>query len=206
MRVIEHFLSKSFSSHDEQVAYFYCSKASGSGSMTVDILCSLVRQLAWSTKGQRIEESVMAHWEHWQYEPDPKPPRLDLGKCKCFLKKILLHGNRVTIIVDALDECADPKEFINELQALKEICIEAKSALKVFISSRDEVMVADQLGQSICQELRVSPEATAQDLLSFITCKIDYERNKKDNKHPLKLNDRLCQRTIKVLAKAGKGA
>ena len=62
-KVIESHLEAAFASHYLKVAYFYCTKSEGSGSLTTDIVPSLVRQLAWSSEDLVIDPCVVETYQ-----------------------------------------------------------------------------------------------------------------------------------------------
>jgi hypothetical protein len=78
-----------------------------------------------------------------------------------------------------------------------------KTSAKIFLSSREEVKVLDQL--KFCKNLRVKPEDTANDLGDFIKGYVD-DSLRRDSGHILHCNAGLRQRVVDVLTAAGRGA
>ncbi|KAI1483786.1 hypothetical protein F4774DRAFT_425475 [Daldinia eschscholtzii] len=185
-RVIERFLEV-FENNNHQVAYFYCSKTQSSGSQSPEVLASIKRFLD-------------------QNGLNENPRKLTLQECEDLLDKIFGITDQITIIIDALDECADPRELLEIFQNFEEKLRNRTSpAIKVFLSSRDEAKVLDQLYPDLCEELVLKPEDTAEDLRIFIDTSIG-DAIKKSRSHPLRRDGNLKRDITSALIDHGKGA
>ncbi|KAK4454466.1 hypothetical protein QBC34DRAFT_434030 [Podospora aff. communis PSN243] len=123
-----------------------------------------------------------------------------------YLTNVLLRKSHVTIVIDALDECANPKDFFNRMKAVQKALFEntnAQTVANVFISSRDEVEV--QQAFPTCELMSLAPSDTDSDLNEFIRIRIRKELAD-DAYHPLCKDTTLRERTIETLEKHGKGA
>ncbi|PGH10978.1 hypothetical protein AJ79_05129 [Helicocarpus griseus UAMH5409] len=139
----------------EQVSYFYCTKTHGSGSEAVDIMRSIVRQLAWSPKDLQIEEFIR---EIWRSRQSQEMNKLTVGECKQLLLRLAGRFRSTAIFIDALDECSNPK-----------------GTVKVFVSSRDDVGFAINTTFPECLRVNITPASTATDLRHFIERRVQKE-------------------------------
>jgi len=209
-RVIEVFLEKASASklEDRQISYFYCSKTSRSGSKSVDILRSIVRQLAWSPKDSQIEEFIEEAWKNRQ---SPETDKLSVGECKRFLLQLAGRCPSTTIIIDALDECDAPLELLTTLKELSFDLSEKKVSVKLFLSGRDGVLVPERWTEKStkklpkCLSINVTKDRVASDLSLFIN---RYVQNGCKRYPDLETEDYsyLRERLIDTLAKQGQGA
>ncbi|KAK6953403.1 hypothetical protein Daesc_005707 [Daldinia eschscholtzii] len=173
-----------------------------------EVLASIVRQLSRSGENEKASQLIMNHWKRFldQNGLNEKPPKLALQECEDLLEKIFGITDQITIIIDALDECADPRELLEVFQNFEEKLKNRTSpAIKVFLSSRDEVKVLDQLRPDLCEELVLRPEDTAEDLQVFIDTSIG-DAIKKSRSHPLRIDGNLKRDIISALVDHGKGA
>lgn len=166
-RVIEDFLKKASASkhEDNYVTYFYCSKTQRLGSKTVDILRSIVRQLAWSPKDSQIEGIIKDAWESRQsHETD----KLSVDECKKVMRQLAGRCQSITIIIDALDECNNPFELLKSLKELSFPPRKRKVPVKLFLSSRDEVRFDIKRTFPECLSINITSNSVALDLRRFI--------------------------------------
>lgn len=173
-RIIEHFLEESsvLKHHDEQVSYFYCSKTHGLGSKPIKILQSMIRQLAWSLKDSQIEKYIKGEWNRRQAS---KTDRLSLEDCKTLLLQLIPRLRKTILIIDALDECDDPRGFLEALNELSTSFQERKVTVNIFISSRDEAYLAVNSTFSEYLAINITPTATGPDLRQYIERRVDEE-------------------------------
>lgn len=130
---------------------------------------------------------------------------MTLSKYTEYLKTLLLQKANITSIVDALDECASPKDFLGVMKELQTTlsCKAAESITNVSLSSRDEAEVEEIFPD--CLPLGISPDDTKDDLSDYIQTEIRKELGH-DKYHPLKEDNALHTRTVNTLGKHSKGA
>ncbi|GAM37911.1 ankyrin repeat protein [Talaromyces pinophilus] len=173
-RVIEHFLEQSSvpKHHEQQVSYFYCAKTHGLGSKPIEIFQSMVRQLAWSPKDSQIEQCVKDEWESRQLS---ETDRLSLDDCKMLSLQLIPRLRKTIIIIDALDECDNPREFLEAMKDLSASFQEKRICVNAFISSRDEVHFAVDTTFSNYLALNITSTATGPDFRRYIERRVDDE-------------------------------
>jgi hypothetical protein len=91
------------------MAFFYCSKSESQGTPSLEALRSFVAQLALSPDGLSVDESVKRLVER------PMSSELSLEQCSKQLVALVAPHRRVTLVVDALDECKNYKELLRRL-------------------------------------------------------------------------------------------
>ncbi|KAH8879332.1 hypothetical protein GQ53DRAFT_44838 [Thozetella sp. PMI_491] len=162
--VIEKMLDQAVSSEvgAGNIAYFYCSRTitGGKGTDATDVLRSIVRQLAWPPKARDLDSFALDKWVK------NKKSLLDKEQCEELLRHFMTT-RAITIIIDALDECSDPREL---LAALGKLSKEHRSglALRIFLSSREGTAMSDYFLQDQLSSVTITPERTNQDLQNFV--------------------------------------
>jgi hypothetical protein len=94
------------------MALFYCPKSKGQGTPPLEVLRSFVAQLTLSPDGLSVDESVKRLVE------GPMSSELSLEQCSKRLVALVAPHRRVTLVVDALDECENYKELLCRLIAV----------------------------------------------------------------------------------------
>jgi hypothetical protein len=117
------------------------------------------------------------------------------SECEILLHRILESGIKLRIMIDALDECDEPKEL---LKALRDASRVMPGGLELLVSSRYEVRVDEKLSNAIIVDLNRSVSDT--DMITYVTTEInDREEDEKilKGKHPdleARLIEILCRR------------
>lgn len=132
----------------------------------------MVRQLAWSPKDSQIEQCVKDVWESRQLS---ETDRLSLDDCKMLLLQLIPRLRETIIIIDALDECDNPREFLEAMKDLSASFREKRICVNAFISSRDEVHFAVDTTFSNYLALNITSTATGPDLRRYIERRVDDE-------------------------------
>lgn len=155
---------------NEQVAYFYCSKKQGQpdGSEPVQILRGLTHQLAWSPQDSVIANPIKVLWNNGRRSKETK---LSLNECCSMLHELTGRCQRTTIIIDALDECADPNDLLERLKSLARW----DTVLSLFVSSRNEVNVIQVLEGCSIMSLG-SEDLVSEDMEYFIRHEVQDKR------------------------------
>lgn len=148
---------------NHRVAYFYCSNKYPSKNH--DIFSSFVSQLAWSKEGLLVANSVKSMYERRRRRDRPdgrgKP---SLSECVDLIIELADMWSRVTFIIDALDECYDAWETLDDL---RRIHTESKADIKILLSSRMvAIKVQDELPN--CRKILVDRNKNKRDLIRYI--------------------------------------
>lgn len=130
----------------------------------------MTRQLSWSPKDSQIEQYIKDEWEKRHAS---KTDRLSLDDCKDLLLRLITRARKTIFIIDALDECDNPTEFLEALKDLSASFQEKRVCVNVFISSRDEVHFAVYTTFPEYLDLKISPTATEPDLRQYIKRRVD---------------------------------
>ncbi|KAH7180020.1 uncharacterized protein B0J16DRAFT_403447 [Fusarium flagelliforme] len=156
--------------HDEGFAFFYCYGSDPSRQSTKSILRSYMRQLSSvPRRPDHIHQALVDLYksgENIQHD-------LTLLECEDTLMEIINSYPRVTLVLDALDECTT--ETRRELARLFQSFIkESNGLLKVFIASRKERDIEKYFQPYQGQQLLVSISTSdnAGDIEKFITHQI----------------------------------
>jgi Cdc6-like AAA superfamily ATPase len=144
---------------DERLAIFYCS-GEKEYNRPIDVLRSLVAQLSCTADGKVISDIKAFYKENRGRHPDGSV--LDLDQCVLFLVELSKFHGCMTIAIDALDECTDPRGL---LICLETVCARSEK-LKLFFSSRDGVLVHEQFPD--CLKVRADTSESRGDIQDFI--------------------------------------
>ena len=139
---------------------------------------SIIRQLSLSGNAQRqVHDLLLTEYERREAESKVdgfEVPRMRLSKCVKLISDIT-RSNPATIIIDAVDEVQENRQF-ELLDALKQITEESASVVKVFITSRENSNVFAQLSAvpKNTRQYRGYPESYARNValqaFSWLLC------------------------------------
>jgi hypothetical protein len=151
------------SSDTERLAFFYCSRKRAERNTPTDVLASLVAQLSWSIDGLSVAESVKV-----LHRSDNKR-KLTLRDCSDILVSLVLPYQRVTIVIDALDECLDSIQLLRHLRTVSK---STEARIKFFLSSRKNTSIFSDFPAWTKLELDVQKQSTAPDMERYIRCQV----------------------------------
>ena len=104
------------------------------------VLRALLRQAAFDyVTGEVFSDVLQAYKSAGGDTTDLKP--LGLKDCKDLLGKIVKSGVKLRIMIDALDECEEPKDV---LIALRDAAKDVPGGIELLVSSRYEVHVDEK--------------------------------------------------------------
>ncbi|KAH8743446.1 hypothetical protein F5883DRAFT_41840 [Diaporthe sp. PMI_573] len=184
------------SNYDEAFAYHYCSKKNTYPSKPTAILRSIVRQVAtrlWNRRKDIIalDESVIEIWNRHQ---EGRHFYNTFDEWKDCLFKLLSKYPRITVVLDALDECEEDDQeilvkFFNSLvtRSTKD------SNVKIFVSTRDERGLSQLLNQH--PAILMHKGHTAEDIAVFVREKVQ------QHSEWLHMNRELQDHILKTLVK-----
>lgn len=155
---------------EQRLAFFYCDK--GPRGDPVQILRSLVAQLAWAVDGNSISKAVQN--EHGvRKEAQRLGAKLTIEECSILLTG-LVSNKRVMIVIDSLDQCDDPEKL---LLNLRQLANGLNSSVKLFLSSRPEIQVLKVFPRAQKVNLDSSEQATKVDIEDFVRSQV-FDRTK----------------------------
>ena len=164
-RIVQWHLDTFHTTPEHRFAYCYASKETGRHAYQ-DILRILLRQVAYNSIDGKISRTVIAAYRKGSEE------KLDPRICQSLLVGILNEGVKIRIMIDALDECDNPRELLNILQDVFE---QTTGSLQVLVTSRTRVQVQDKFPHAgVIDLLRAETEA---DLHTYVTGEIKQRRN-----------------------------
>ncbi|MCJ1401419.1 hypothetical protein MMC11_004632 [Xylographa trunciseda] len=141
--VIDRHETKSRFDSKEAFAYVYCSRTSGDARRQnpVDLMRCLIQQLSCPMQGLPLKPAVVKKY-NIERSLSNRPGLLTLTECQELILELLKFDyNRVTIIIDALDECqSQQREKL--LRFLTRLLVESNAILKILVSSRDGTEIA----------------------------------------------------------------
>ena len=149
---------------DEFLVYFYCDYKQNSTHDPVNILKSLIKQLAERNEDTftQLKDFCVNHGQKQSLEIASSPQQLG-----SLLQSMTRNISKVFIVVDALDECADTRPQV--LEALKELYISPDGNIKALYTSRNEIDIEEAL-QDFKQ---VQIAARSSDLKLYVASEIE---------------------------------
>ncbi|KIW94160.1 uncharacterized protein Z519_05476 [Cladophialophora bantiana CBS 173.52] len=145
--------------HNRRLAYYYCSKDETSRNQYQNVLRALLVQAAYDPVSGTISQSVV-------YAFNENKKFLSFRKCKELIAGVL-KDVKLRIMIDALDECDDPKELLKVLRNLAEI---APGRLELLVSSRHSIHVRERLDRVV--EVDVQQLMPKAEMLTYIETEI----------------------------------
>ncbi|KAI0538713.1 hypothetical protein GGR58DRAFT_467094 [Xylaria digitata] len=181
---------------DESFAFFYCNRNEEDRRNTLAILRSYVRQL--STTPHRLG-SIHPQLKQLYIDSQLKGSGWTLELCKDYLIKLFNFYPSITLVLDALDECA-PEERTNLLDFFDSIPGKTSKPVRIFISSRPEGDIRQRLVHLSSIEIQATDNE--QDISKFV--KQSIEKNGRWNE-TLRANELLKNRIVDTLLDQSKG-
>ena len=133
---------------DLKVAFFYCNKYDANRGAYIQILCSLLRQLAESSSF--LPNEIQDEYEKCHQDYTSAAAAFEAQECQEMLKEVFRYHEEVILLVDALDECPESSRA-NLLDAFDKLIIHAKEnevKMKIVISSREDPDITQRLQQT----------------------------------------------------------
>jgi hypothetical protein len=148
------------SSDQERLAYFYCSESVQPPTTALIVFRSLLLQLAWSSDGLTICDKVKTLYETANHTSGSGKP--DIERCVSHICALSSACPRRTIIIDALDECADYWVLLEGFEKINQVS--SDNHLLFFFSSRMNVDVSKYFLECAI----VGLEGNSQDIETYI--------------------------------------
>ncbi|KAB8215101.1 ankyrin repeat-containing domain protein, partial [Aspergillus novoparasiticus] len=153
---------------NEGFAFFYCKRDDRPRDRPLTVLQSFVRQLSTTVRNPK---SMQTNLQAACGTARKEGTNFRLEQCKDHIQNSLNIYRKTTLVIDAMDEC-DPQSRHELVDALKAFVQRAKNPVKIFIASRPDRVLENQLEvtPSVCIE--------ASDNLEDIRQHIDNELNR----------------------------
>lgn len=136
---------------------------------------------------------------------DPSDSGFSVDECERLLKKLIPNDPkemRVTIVIDALDECEDSGYEL--LESLKGIVKSRPRSVRLLLSSQMHVRVAPFFGDNGIQSIQIYPARTNDDMQNFIRNEMEKQRET-SLKGILHSDQELWAKVAKELSDCAKG-
>ncbi|RDW56912.1 hypothetical protein BP5796_12979 [Coleophoma crateriformis] len=177
-RVIDSFLQGQETAYPAPpVAYFYCSRSAAAEDRgdPDNVLRSIVKQLARPTDSIPLPEPVARRYQ--EIVDSDQERLLQMDECVELIIE-LKDMDSATIIVDGLDECSGRDRKREELfQALKTIASSPGKAIKIFVSSRDEMDIKTAFLSY--PDLWICAQDNKADIQKYVTEQLEKETQKR---------------------------
>jgi hypoxanthine phosphoribosyltransferase len=124
-----------------------------------------------------VAASVQAEYDRRKMD-DPLDCRFSVKECERLLKELIPNDARkmrITIIIDALDECKDGGYEL--LKYLKSILSSRPQSVRLLLSSQMHVQVAPYFRDDEIQSIEINPTRTIDDMQNFIKKEMEKQRN-----------------------------
>lgn len=164
--IIEWQFKRIQSKEKEILAFFYCSRNQGEKTTSLEVLRSFIAQLARSDDGLSISPLVKPEYEKRQKVP------IKLDECSSLLARLVNEHQQTTFIVDALDECDDAAALLIHLKHFWDLISGAKTSVRLFLSSRNQVEVFDQFPGCKKLELEKCKDERLEDMKVYIETQV----------------------------------
>ncbi|KAJ4419129.1 hypothetical protein N0V82_005142 [Gnomoniopsis sp. IMI 355080] len=140
---------------DESFAFFYCKRSEVSRRDPLQVLRSIVRQLAVPHKRANLR-GLIHQKIHDQYNAGRETAaNLNFEACRAVLKEFFETYPQTTIVLDALDEC--DKDCRHELMSLfDELLAQAPRPIKLFVASRPDVDITEHFHERAFINIRAT--------------------------------------------------
>ena len=147
------------------MAYFYCDRNRNDHRNNSDIFRSLLRQLSAPWDGDLIPTCIDDCFAGKEKHGFPSTS-LTFQECAVLIRKLLKGYTKVTIILDALDECEKSTRhlLVNELDKL--ISDPSSCVLKVLIASRPENDIKDRFEEG--PNVSIKATDNQEDIRAFL--------------------------------------
>lgn len=175
--LIEHLKKRNSHGNGSYPPFFYCNSnpTERVRASPEEIFRSLVRQLSCHSDGQGIESLTKDIYKERKRTAFAAGP-LSLEESISTIIKLSGNRPRSIIVIDALDEC-DPRERKHLLDGLLKIVKDTTTSVKVFVSSRDDGDIVDQM--SVFPTIESAEEQNQRDIDSFVNSEVDKYIEKK---------------------------
>ena len=139
--------------------FFYCSRKQGGRTTSLEVLRSFIAQLAKCTDGFSTSSVIEGIYQ------SRKGRSIEIQECSDLLVMLSKEYEKITFIVNALDEC----ENADELLHLKDV---NRKSVKFFFSSRNQVKVCRIFPKCAKLELDSQKELVLKDMKIYVASQV----------------------------------
>ena len=154
----------------EALAYFYCDRNQADRQSPEQVMRSFVRQLSTPRDSDMIPTCIDKCYSGKE-RPGFASSSLTFQECSALVRELVAMYTKVTLILDALDECdrSTRHDLVNEIDDL--VSRSASCVVKVFISSRPDrdIQHRFRVGPNVC----IRATDNGEDIRKFIVHTID---------------------------------
>ncbi|KAJ5964770.1 Mur ligase C-terminal [Penicillium vulpinum] len=150
----------------EGLAFYYCQRSGQTFEDPSDVIRALFRQLA--TPAHEFQEDEMRKDVRDLFAQSKRMTHPSISTCKQQIIKSVSQYSQTTIVLDALDECAEPRNELFDL--IDSLVSQSDYPVRVFISARPESDIEEHFHNEPIIKTGV-PEVK-EDIKSFIEKKI----------------------------------
>lgn len=176
--LIEYYRQQGSTHMSNAVLYFFCKNSDEDKNLDIAIMRSLLYQMSQCIENL-ADQSALSNDLGRAIDESGKQRAMDYATLWLLFTKHISKLTQPVMIVDALDECSEPKLLIQNLMALSQ-----SSGIRVILTSRKEAYISKMLADKPCLEIR--PEDVDADIKALIEAKV--------SKQPL-----LCHRLVRDL-------
>ncbi|CAG8365369.1 unnamed protein product [Penicillium salamii] len=150
----------------EGLAFYYCQRTGQNFEEPSDVIRAIFRQLA--TPAHELQEDEMRKDVRDLFVQSKKMTHPSISICKEQIIKSLSQYSQITLVLDALDECAQPRKELFDL--IDSLVSQSECLVRIFASSRPESDIEERFRDDLTIKTEV-PDVK-DDIRSFIDKKI----------------------------------
>ncbi|KAE8444754.1 hypothetical protein EG329_014314 [Mollisiaceae sp. DMI_Dod_QoI] len=158
--------------NQEGFAFFYCNRNEAERRDPLSVLRAFVRQLS-TIAHDRQHSSIQKSLKQFVIDARLKAAQPTITDCKKLLLDFINTYPRTTLVLDALDEC-EGRNGLDLIEVFNELLAKASNPLKIFISSRPDPDIKENLDDRI--NIEINAKDNHDDITTFVNSQI--------SKHP----------------------
>ncbi|BCS01253.1 ankyrin repeat domain-containing protein [Aspergillus luchuensis] len=134
--VIDHLLETQ--EPTEGLAFYYCERRGQSFQISDDVIRSLLRQLACPPEKEFPNNKIRKDFQSLFAKMGNQMSELDIKTCKQYLHQSVNWYSRITVVLDALDECDKGSRHELFKEIINFFSTQSGHSIRVFVSARPE--------------------------------------------------------------------
>lgn len=195
-KVVDSTIGRLETMQSEALAYFYCNRGEEPRRNPDNVLRSFVRQLALAGDRGKIHTALLQLYDEKHKQGSNV---LHPSECESLLVQFASAYTKVTLILDALDEC-HPEERTGLIEVFDKL-IAGSGNIKILVSSRED----HDISQRLTKKSNVGIKATdnSDDIAKFVSREINKGADSKDR--TIKIPDQLKREIIDQIFDGSQG-
>ncbi|KAL1957574.1 hypothetical protein VTO42DRAFT_5685 [Malbranchea cinnamomea] len=195
-KLVSNFINKALNQpSDCRLVYFYCNRNENGRRDALSVLHSFVKQLSISADGSAIQEPLVQIYEA-KRKSGFSSSRLNFDECQNLLMKLIPTYSRTTLVLDALDEVVDDRQWLMDLF---DYLVGELKGVKILISSRRDDDIKWRLEQG--QNLGIDAKDNQDDIAKFVKEKL--EKGQSRRRRPI--SPKLQEEIVRTLLEESRG-